>query len=39
MEEYASDKSKNEKDEEVLIQSLENPRLFENLVQKYQDGF
>ncbi len=27
------------KDEEVLIKSLKNPRLFEILVQKYQDSF
>jgi RNA polymerase sigma factor (sigma-70 family) len=27
------------KDEEILIQSLNNPRLFENLVSKYQDSF
>lgn len=27
------------KDEEILTRSLEAPRLFEHLVQKYQDGF
>ncbi len=27
------------KDEEILIRSLSNPRLFERLVQKYQDSF
>ncbi len=27
------------KDEEILVQSLDNPRLFEHLVQKYQDSF
>lgn len=27
------------KDEEILVRSLDNPRLFEHLVQKYQDSF
>lgn len=27
------------KDEEILLRSLNNPRLFEHLVQKYQDSF
>ncbi len=29
----------NLKDEELLIQSLDRPRLFESLVEKYRDGF
>jgi RNA polymerase sigma-70 factor (ECF subfamily) len=34
-----SDELKNQKDEEILLQSLANPRLFEKLVAKYQDSF
>ncbi len=34
-----ADPPKAEKDEEILIQSLNNPRLFECLVSKYQDSF
>jgi RNA polymerase sigma-70 factor (ECF subfamily) len=33
------EQTQNLKDEEILIQSLDNPRLFERLVSKYQDGF
>ena len=40
LEEQAQEECKNDfKDEELLIQSLDNPRLYEKLVQKYQDGF
>lgn len=34
-----ADPSRAEKDEEILVHSLENPHLFEVLVQKYQPGF
>ena len=33
------DPSPNLKDEELLLRSLDNPHLFERLVQKYQDSF
>ncbi len=39
MEDNELDKLKNLKDEEILIQSLNNPRLFECLVSKYRDSF
>jgi len=36
---FDDDPSPNLKDEELLLRSLDNPHLFERLVQKYQDSF
>ena len=36
---FDDNSSPNLKDEELLLRSLDNPRLFERLVEKYQDSF